>query len=152
MNRKETLQELIVSFQSMHRGMVHRGSSIKDSIPFGQKAALFTIAMHKTINIKSLASLLHVTPGAATQHVEALVQEGLVERNTDTIDRRNVTITLSKKGSKLAQKFRKHRFEMMEKLFSEISDQELQTYLDITKKITNGSIATAEPKKGTKYE
>jgi DNA-binding MarR family transcriptional regulator len=137
MNRNQLLQQLMENLQSMYRGMQHKSDFLKEGIPFGQKAALFTITVHGATNVKQLASLLHVTSGAATQHVEALVQEGLVERTTDANDRRNVIIVLSAKGKSLMKKLEQNRLTMLEALFSDITDQELTAYVNVMEKVNH---------------
>jgi len=121
----------------MYRGMHHKSDFLKEGIPFGQKTALFTIALHDAINVKQLANILHITSGAATQQVEALVQESLVERTTDTSDRRNVIIVLSAKGKSLMKKLEQNRLAMLEDLFSDVTDQELAAYIGVMEKVNN---------------
>lgn len=53
------------------------------------------------IRLKDLAYNLDVTPAAASQVVNRMVQEGLVVRTTDKTDRRSIMITPSKKGRDL---------------------------------------------------
>ena len=53
------------------------------------------------IRLKDLAYNLDVTPAAASQVVNRMVQEGLVIRTTDKADRRSIMITSSKKGRDL---------------------------------------------------
>lgn len=136
MKRKQALQDIVEYFHTMHRGLIQRGTADRDAIPHGQKAALFIVATHKFVNIKTLATVLHVTPGAATQHIEALVQAGLVVRKEDPTDRRNVTITLSSRGETLRAKFQKNRMSLLHEIFDDISDEELKIYHDITQKIS----------------
>lgn len=135
MDRQQLLHQLIQNLQGLYRGMHHASDFQKDSIPFGQKAALFTIASHKTINVKQLANILHITSGAATQHIESLVKVGLVEREIDPNDRRNVIIKLSAHGKSLIQKLEKSRMKMLEELFSDITDKELKAYIDVMEKV-----------------
>ena len=136
MNRDDLFNQLIDSFHGVQRGVLRSSDYQKEGIPFGQKAALLTIAVNKTINVKQLAEELHVTSGAATQHVEALVHEGLVVREIDENDRRNVVITLSNDGNKLLVKLRKNRVEKMKVLFSEVSDDELEIFINVMSKVT----------------
>ncbi len=147
MNRKELLRQLMENYQSMYRGILHKSSSQKDDIPFGQKAALFTIAIHKTTNIKQLAHNLHLTSGAATQHVEALVKEGLAERIPDLKDRRNVVILLSAKGKVLIKKLERRRMTIFEELFNDITDQELAAYNRVMEKVSH----KIEQQEGTQH-
>lgn len=135
MNRKELLQQIAENMQGIYRGMGQRYDHSKGSIPHGQKAALFSIALSENINVKQLAEILHVTSGAATQHIEALFTEGFVERLTDPSDRRNVIVTLSPKGKELIKKLKLKRITMMDDLFQEVKDDELQAFCNVMKKV-----------------
>lgn len=136
MNRQQLLSQLIANFQNLYRGMLHKSDSHQDGIPFGQKAALLSVSLYGTANVKQIAKTLHITSGAATQHVEALVKEGLVQRAVDPHDRRNVIITVSAKGKVLTRQLEQRRLEMMEELFSDITDQELVAYNNIMSKVS----------------
>ena len=47
------------------------------------------------ISLKNLAEQLGITPAAASEMVETLVQKGVLQRNTDSRDRRAVAIQVS---------------------------------------------------------
>ncbi len=135
MDRKSLLQQLIENLQNIYREMQHTSDYQKYGIPFGQKAALFTVAIHRSINVKQLAAILHVTSGAATQHVDALVKERLVARSTDAHDRRTVTIVLSGKGKRLIKKLEQNRMATVKTLFADVTDDELMAYNRIMEKV-----------------
>lgn len=91
--------------------------------------------MRESINVKQLACALHVTSGAATQHIEALSQEGFVVRSQDKDDRRNVIITLTPKGREVSDKLQTDRLERLRILFCDVTDDELEIYDAIMDKI-----------------
>ncbi len=53
------------------------------------------------VRIKNIAHDLDVSPAAASQAVERLVADGMLDRRPDPTDRRAVVITISKKGRKV---------------------------------------------------
>lgn len=55
----------------------------------------------KCVKLKEIAGELGITPGAASQLVDSLVQPGFLERRPDPRDRRAVQVTLSPDGRKL---------------------------------------------------
>ena len=138
MDRRETLfLELFKHVQGLQKGLLQRSTASISPIPFGQKAALFGIALHKTLNCKQLALLLHVTPGAATQHIEALVQAGLVLRDPDPQTRRSVIVRLSDKGEQLIKKLERDRLARMQDLCTDIDDRELETFVHVMQKMNH---------------
>ncbi len=145
-NRKDLSRKLLESFQGIYKVMLQRPPSAISTIPFGQKAALISVAIHKTISVKQLAAALHVTSGAATQHIEALVQAGLVIRNPDPNDRRTVRIKLSGKGMELIKKLERERLTLMETISSDISDEELEIFVRTAGKINDKLTKIGEKK------
>ncbi|MGN0845272.1 MAG: MarR family winged helix-turn-helix transcriptional regulator [Kiritimatiellia bacterium] len=79
------------------------------------------------IRLKDLAYNLDVTPAAASQVVNRMVQEGLVVRTTDKSDRRSIMITTSKKGRDL---------------FLKIIQQDLDVLFDILNRYPESDRAT----------
>ena len=133
--RDQLFTQLSENLQTLKRGLFQRSVHTASVIPFGQRAALFSIAIHRSINVKQLAALLGVSSGAATQHIESLVQAGLVERETNPDDRRNVVLRISRTGAAAMKELERERLEFMRTLCAEISDAELETFVVVTKKM-----------------
>jgi DNA-binding MarR family transcriptional regulator len=134
--RQDLLKRMIGAMQEMHRGMNHRHGKPEDTLPFAQKAALFTITEHRRLNIKQLAEILHVTSGATTQLVEALVTADLVNRQPDPEDRRNVILSVSPNGKQCMLKLKRKKLAMLESAFQDISDQELAAFVNVITKVS----------------
>jgi DNA-binding MarR family transcriptional regulator len=129
MNRTQLLSRITENFRAMKRALTEKAHDHQSgTLPFGQAAALSVIAGHQPTNIKLIARQLFITSGAATQHVEALVQEGLVSRTTDPDDRRNVQIVMTLAGTAMSKKLAKVHSEHMAVLFGDLSDEELQLF------------------------
>lgn len=135
MNREKQLKSAIEEFQKLQRGIIRRKSLSQKDIGMGQKAALHVIGSHRPINIKLLSQELFVTSGAATQLVESLVQNNLALRIIDESDRRNVLIQLSAQGRKRLKEICKERDEFVSKMHSDVSDQDLEIYVSVMKKV-----------------
>ena len=133
--RQQLFQDLVENFMGMYKGILRQHTSA-EVLPYGQKAALFTVAKHETLNVKELACILCVTSGAVTQHVEALVQAGLVVREADPDDRRIVTLKLTEAGKKLISKLKQQRLKMMEELFVDVGDAEIAAFVNIAGRIS----------------
>jgi DNA-binding MarR family transcriptional regulator len=74
-----------------------------------------------------------VSNAAASQMVDRLVQQGLLDRNEDPCDRRNKIIRLTLKGQELVQKSLEARHRWMEDLTIALTPDEQDS---ITKALT----------------
>ena len=73
------------------------------------------------VRIKRLAHDLDVTPAAASQAVERLVSDGLLDRRPDPRDRRAVVITISEKGRQLLDEIKEVSNTLLADIYREIN-------------------------------
>jgi DNA-binding MarR family transcriptional regulator len=71
-------------------------------ISFTQGHLLLEIARQKTINIKNLATIMDLDQSTLSRTIDTMVKARQVERTPDPEDRRQMLITLTKKGKELA--------------------------------------------------
>lgn len=135
MGRTKLLTQLIDGFQDVQRAVLRHKESQTEGLPFGQKAVLAIVAARQQTNIKEISNVLQITSGAATQHVEALVQESLVTRKTDETDRRGVVVALTDEGQKVFTDMQQKRMEKVRAYFAEISDEDLETFVNVIHKV-----------------
>jgi|CoawatStandDraft_6_1074263.scaffolds.fasta_scaffold04702_4 DNA-binding MarR family transcriptional regulator len=79
---------------------------VPDDITMTQWSALVSIHFNSGGTCAELARDLSHDKGATTRLVDALVDMGLVERGRDAADRRIVTLSLTAKGTAIAQRAR----------------------------------------------
>ncbi len=88
-----------------------------------QGRALRVIASSQGCTMGALAKSLHVTLGAATGLVDRLIQQGLVQRQSDPDDRRIVRVRLTRAGRRahtaVEEGARRRLSEALEKLSPE---------------------------------
>lgn len=135
--RQDLLSELMQNFALFKKGIMKNMSDSKIDLHAGQREVMFAIASHNGLGLKELATMLSITSGAATQHVDSLVSAGLVVRSIDPNDRRAVTIELSKKGQSLIKRMYKLRNAAMEDALSTLSESELKTFVELFQKINS---------------
>ena len=82
-----------------------------------------------------LANKLHVSTARISVVLKKLESRGLILKQQDKNDTRKVKIKLSKKGERLIDEHFEKIVKAHEKLIDEISDNELKTYIRISKKI-----------------
>lgn len=85
----------------------------------------------ETIRLKTLAHDLDVSPAAASQAVDRLVNAGLVDRETDPEDRRAVSIRLSKQGTELIARFGARTRDVLAEALSDVSAQDRETFFRV---------------------
>lgn len=85
---------------SMRRSMRHFVRYARDSgLSMSQLGALFHLHRRGIMGVTDLGEHLGVTSAAASQMLERLVQQGLIQRSEDPHDRRVKQIVLTEKGS-----------------------------------------------------
>jgi DNA-binding MarR family transcriptional regulator len=121
---------LLIIGKEMHEEQIgHSGCSP------AQNHVLMIIGIQGDVGIKQLAEILHVTSGAATQHVDALEKAGLLARETSASDRREVIVRITSKGKDAFQEIRRTKTKMLSKLFGALSDDELHTLVNLIEKV-----------------
>ena len=138
MDRNELIQRFFTSMDSMTRigAMSPRGGPMPKNMPsHAQLGVLFVIAHRGTQTTKELARHFGMTSSAATQLVNGLVKNGILERKEDEKDRRKTHIALTKKGEGVLEKARTHRMQKMKESFTPLSDKEVAQLLKIQIKI-----------------
>ncbi|MBP6880679.1 MarR family transcriptional regulator [Candidatus Saccharibacteria bacterium] len=134
-DRELIVSEIIEDFEMMHRSILRHSNNEVDSLPIGQRMTLHIIAAKKSVNVKELSSILKITPGAATQQIEALVQRDLIVRSPNSNDRRISLLSLTSKGVKYYDKTVRKRRTFVAEIFCEIPTDELIDYKNTTNKI-----------------
>ncbi|MFA0195164.1 MarR family winged helix-turn-helix transcriptional regulator [Vibrio sp. 10N.222.55.E8] len=74
--------------------------------------------------------------GALSNRVDRLESKGLTKRQHDTRDKRSVKIALTKSGLDLVQKIHPIFFDVMSEQFSNLSDDDKKSLINIMSKVT----------------
>lgn len=110
---------------AMHRSMrswVHHARSSGLSMP--QFSILMQLQHHGHCGISDISERFDITPAAASQHVENLVQAGLLERTEDPGDRRARQIQLTSKGRSLIENGIRERHRWMDQLAEQVDEKD----------------------------
>ncbi len=83
------------------------------------------------LSMSQLSALLMVSNGNVTAIISRLEEEGLVTRSGLPNDRRTHVVSLSQKGRKLFRKMAKSHEFWLDEMLSEVSDEEIQTLLEL---------------------
>ncbi len=106
------------------RGWMHRARATGLSVP--QFSILMQLYRRGYCGISDISDRFEISNAAASQHVENLVQQGLLGRTEDPHDRRAKQIQLSDKGRALLQRDFEGRYQWADQLARAIDpkDQE----------------------------
>ncbi len=85
----------------------------------------------ESVKIKEIADELHITPAAASQIVERMVQLGVVERTLVPGDRRSVSVTLSPEGRECWERSDSIFESMMKRLLRHVPEEKLSAFQEV---------------------
>jgi len=111
--------------QRSMRGIM--GSMKQDGLSMPQIYTLMYLYHEGEMRISDIGVLMDVGKAAASQLVERLVQQGLVERVADESDRRAKKIRLQPKSLRLIEKGLAVQRQQMGKLMSQLSPEKMAT-------------------------
>lgn len=147
-SREELLHTAVQRFMAVMRQMRHPGPppGLPPPLSPPQANVLFTVAQHHAgVSVKELSEAIGVTPGAVTQFIDALVEKGLVTREGDPSDRRVVRLKISESANRLFQKFRDEHMLEFYRLFTVLTDDEINQLIGLLDKIVAARIVKEKP-------
>ena len=134
--RQQLIERLMFCMLHFRKGIVHSHEGKELTLPLAQSEALFVIGHAQSLGIGQLARHLSITPGAATQLVDPLVEMNYVQKLQDTQDRRTTNLELSDEGKTFLDSLRQHKTAKVTKIMQALNNQELQTLMMLLEKIT----------------
>jgi DNA-binding MarR family transcriptional regulator len=93
-------------------------------LTYNQYKTLLTIADRRECSLGDLARELDVAMSSASQMVDRLVGEGLIERRQDAANRRQVIIRLTENGEDLIARLRQGILEAYRNVLARMSEEE----------------------------
>lgn len=143
MKRTALFSRLEQSMTIIGKQMYNTQASGTDCSP-AQNYVLGIIDDQNVLSVKQIAEKLHVTSGAVTQHIDALVRSDLLSRTVNPSNRREVLVRLTARGEIAVHEHSKAKLKMFTDLFGRLSDNELQTLVELVEKVSQQYIATYE--------
>jgi DNA-binding MarR family transcriptional regulator len=110
-----------------------------------QLGALRHLVKHGPLTMNDLAARMEISPSAATQLVDRLVQHGLAERAPDPDDRRALRVAASGSALAAVRAFEKERSEGLAALLAPLSDDELEVIAGLAERIVDDPSHGATP-------
>jgi DNA-binding MarR family transcriptional regulator len=100
------------------------------SITMAQCHALVEIGRAQKISLNELAELLNIENSSMSRTVNNLVNNNLVKRDIDPLDRRYVTITLTENGNKLFKEIEERMNQYFSKIYERLPEKKREQVLE----------------------
>ncbi|WP_061297893.1 MarR family winged helix-turn-helix transcriptional regulator [Herbidospora cretacea] len=101
------------------------------------------VARSQPVRLTELALAVGIAQGTASTLVDALVRDGLLERQTSAGDRRSVLLRVTAQGAALAQDWTAGYELAAEELFRPLTPEQLSTLADILRTLSAGEAPLA---------
>jgi DNA-binding MarR family transcriptional regulator len=136
---KQVLRDWSATF--MRRSMHDFIQFSKDSgLSMTQMNTLFHLYHGNTCGVSEVGELLGVTNAAASQMVDRMVQNGLIERSEDPLDRRMKKLRVTARGQEFVRESIEVRRRWMEQLTDAITHDEQVSIITALTILTNAAI------------
>jgi DNA-binding MarR family transcriptional regulator len=126
-----------VSTHRSMRGWSHHAKATGLSMP--QFSIMMQLYYRGACGISDISERFEITNAAASQHVDNLVQTGLLDRSEDPHDRRAKHIQLSAKGKSLIEKGIGERYRWIDHLADGLSEKERERTAEALKVLTEAA-------------
>src|SRR5574338_40326 len=132
---------------AMHRALherLHFAKSLGLSMP--QFSILAQLHFRGACGMSEVSERFEITPAAASQLVDKLVQSGFVRREEDPNDRRAKCLNLTDKGRDLLRRNMEERYRWLDQLAEKLTPEELEKVAEAMEIMTRAaSELEAEP-------
>ena len=103
---------------------VHQQHLSELDLTLSQAQALRVLRRDGSVPTGHLAAELRISAPAVTQLTDRLLRKGLIDRQSAAGDRRTVLVSLSVKGRRLVDQFRKRRCEIFSNALGQLTEAE----------------------------
>lgn len=135
--REALLGELGENLRVIGRRVWLKHGGIAGCFSPAQDQLIMVVGADEQTTVKQLATALHITPGAVTQQVEALEKAGVLTRSINQDDRREVMVSLTRKGRTSLKEIRKVNLHLLDEAFGKLNGYELEMLVELTAKATD---------------
>lgn len=118
-----------------------------EQLSFMQYSLLRILYEKEPLRMSELAGLLGIHKSAVTVKVEKLEKKGLIERERDRQDRRNIYLYVSPKGKKQYEETEEKIAQFFTDIMQQLSPEEMEAFLDGYVKIASAIKRYGEEKK-----
>ncbi len=105
-------------------------------ITFPQLRILFRVRMNPGIDLRTLAEGLTISPSAASQQVDKLVERELIQRSEDPRDRRRLQLKLTPRAEESLGEYSRTALDYSTLIVSKLSDEDLEELRRLLNRLT----------------
>lgn len=110
-----------------------------------QLRILFRVRATPGIDLRGLAAELNISPSAASQQVDKLVERRLLERKPDPRDRRRLQLTLTELGTAATRAISGAAIDYVVSLLSDLDDRDLKTLRHVLETVVQAASEAPPP-------
>jgi len=88
-----------------------------------------------SIRISDLADEMKIQVFTATRHIDQLEKKGLVQRNRDKADKRNILVSITARGKAMVKKIESHAFGLVAENMTDYSTEDVLLLINTVRKI-----------------
>ena len=138
-DRDARLVELVAAFTEMGPAWMRwvQASIPDDTVSYARLRALNALDQPEGLTMTRLAEALEVTGRRATAVVDALAEEGLVERYAHPTDGRSTIVEITEAGRAKHREVWKEHQQKVAVAFGDLSDEDQKRLLDISHQLTD---------------
>lgn len=135
--RDDIISSIFEAMNATKRSMHGQFQTLIGDLPISraQLEVLMMLKHLQPVSSKRLADCLHLTPGAVSQLVDGLSDQGFVSREPNLHDRRLQNLQLSKTGIDALKAIEKQRHELLKHVMEDLNNDELLLLLKIQQKM-----------------
>ncbi len=110
-----------------------------------QLRILFRVRANPGIDLRGLAAELRISPSAASQQVDKLVERGLVDRVPDDRDRRRLQLHLTELGTAATRAISTAAIDYVVSLLGDLEDDDLQQFRRLLEAVLSAAEQAPRP-------
>ncbi len=131
--QENPVDQILETIEKIHRLLGHKKTLSQQvgSVTLLQLSALMFVQQHPQCPVQMLGKHLELSSSAVAQLTERLVDAGMLERKTDTQDRRSTLLSLSKKGKTVSEHMAKKREAYFKNIFAYLPEKDVAELMRI---------------------
>lgn len=135
MSKEDLIQEIVENMARCQRPASF-STWQKTGLSHAQTGLLFMLSYHQRLQVKQIALFLGVSKSAVSQLAEPLLAKKLIERETDSADRRIVFLSLSHKGKQTLKKLAQHKYAGFRSRLEKLPARDLEQLAQISRQLS----------------
>ncbi len=128
----ENVEKLTDSIFSLRQKCMAKDRLLVSNFPisYAEYNCITLIMPEKDITVKRIAKKMDITSGGVTRIIPSLEKKGFIQRDISPNDRREIIVTLTEEGQKIAANVRKASIKIHEEIMDNFQFQKMDCVLE----------------------